>query len=93
MVKAHPARKRYPSELTDAQWTLVEPRLPPAPPRQQGGRPRPVEMRAVLNTRRYLHRRGCQGARLPHDLLPQRTADDYGAPWRDDGTWDQVVTA
>jgi len=93
MVKAHQSRKRYPSDLTDEQWTLVEPLLPPAKPRQRGGRPRKVEMREVLNTIRYLHRSGCQWDRLPHDLLPKSTAYDYFAQWRDDGTWDKVVTA
>jgi transposase len=93
MVKAHQSRKRYPSDLTDEQWTLVEPLLPPAKPRQRGGRPRKVEMREVLNTIRYLHRSGCQWDRLPHDLLPKSTAYDYFAQWRDDATWDKVVTA
>ena len=60
---------------------------------QRGGRPRKVEMREVLNTIRYLHRSGCQWAMLPHDLLPKSTAYDYFAQWRDDGTWDKVVTA
>ena len=41
----------------------------------------------------YLHRSGCQGDMLPHDLLPKSTAYDSFAPWRDDGTWDKVVTA
>jgi putative transposase len=93
MVKAYQSRKRYPSDLTDAPWTLVAPLRPPAKPRQRGGRPRTVALRDVLNTRRYRHRRGCQWARLPHDRLPKRTASDSLAPWRDDGTWDKVVTA
>src|SRR5215475_13789418 len=93
MVKAPQSRKRYPSDLTDEQWTLVEPLLPPAKPRQRGGRPRTVERREVLNTMRYLHRSGCQWDMLPHDLLPKSTASDYFAQWRDDGTWDKVVTA
>src|SRR5499426_3132824 len=93
MVKAHQSRKRYPSDLTDEQWTLVEPLLPPAKPRQRGGRPRTVERREVLNTIRYLHRSGCQWDMLPHDLLPKSTVYDYFVQWRDDGTWDKVVTA
>jgi putative transposase len=93
MLKAHQSRKRSPADLTDEQWTLVEPRLPPAKPRQRGGRPRTVDMREVLNTIRDLHRRGCPWDRLPHDLLPKRTAYDDCAQWRDDGPWGQVVTA
>ena len=47
MLKEYQSRKRYPSDLTDEQWTLVEPLLP-AKPRQRGGRPRQVDMREVL---------------------------------------------
>jgi transposase len=93
MFTAHQPPKRYPSDLTDEQWTLVEALLPPAKPRQRGGRPRKGEMREVLNTIRYLHRSGCQWDMLPHDLLPQSPAYDYFAQWREDGTWDKVVTA
>ena len=93
MFKAYQSRQRYPSDLTDEQWPLVEPLLPPAQPRQRGGRPRQAEMREVLNTIRSLHRRGCQWDMLPHDLLPKSTAYDYFAHWRDDGTWDKIGTA
>jgi putative transposase len=93
MSQENQSRKPYPSDLTDEQWTLVAPLLPPAKPCQRGGRPRKVEMREVLNTLRYLHRSGCQWDMLPHDLLPKSTAYDYFAQWRDDGTWGKVVTA
>src|SRR5499426_4121310 len=93
MFKAHQSRKRYPSDLTDEQWTLVEPLLPPAKPRQRGGRPRDVDMREVLNTILYLIRSGCHWDMLPHDLLPKSTVYDYFAPWRDNGTWAKMVTA
>ena len=92
MLKEHQSRKMYPSDLTDEQWALVAPLLPPAKPRQRGGRPRKGDMREVLNTIRYLHRSGCQWDRLPHDLLPKSTAYDYFAQWRDDGTGGKVVT-
>lgn len=93
MSQENRSRKKYPSDLTDEQWTLVAPLLPPAKPCQRGGRPRKVEMREVLNTLRSLHRSGCQWDMLPHDLLPKSTAYDYFAQWRDDGTWGKVVTA
>ena len=93
MFKENPSRKNYPSDLTDTQWTLVEPLLPPAKSRQRGGRPRKIDLREVLNTRRYLHRSGCQWEMLPHALLPKSTVYDYFAQWRDDGTWGKVVTA
>ncbi|MGE3541380.1 MAG: transposase [Candidatus Tectimicrobiota bacterium] len=61
--------------------------------RSDGGRPRQVDLRAVLQTIRSLHRSGCPWAMLPHHLLPQRTVYDYFSPWRDDGTWTTIVTA
>ena len=65
---AHKAqvRKRYPTDLTDEQWRMLEPLLPPART-QHGGAPRRVAMRAVLDTLRSQHRTGCQWERLPHD--------------------------
>src|SRR5947209_11304875 len=83
-------RKAYPSDLTDEQWHVLQPIIPPAQP---GGRPREVDMREVLNTLFYLNRSGCQWDMLPHDLLPKSTAYDYFARWRDDGTWQALLDA
>jgi putative transposase len=84
------ARKPYPTDLTDAQWALLEPLVPPAKP---GGRPRSTDMREVLNTLVYLNRTGCQWDFLPHDLLPKSTVYEYFAAWRDDGTWVRLLDA
>ena len=84
------ARKPYPSDLTDEQWVLLEPLVPPA---KHGGRPREVEMREIVNTILYLNRTGCQWDMLPHDLLPKSTVYDYFRQWRDDGTWQRIVDA
>jgi putative transposase len=86
-------RKQYPSDLTDEQWAIVSPMLPPATQNPRGGRPRKVDMREVLNTLFYLNRSGCQWDMLPHDLLPKSTVYDYFAQWRDDGTWTRLVKA
>jgi putative transposase len=83
-------RKRYPSDLTDQQWAVLEPLIPPA---RHGGAPRTVDMREVLNTLFYQGRSGCQWDMLPHDLLPKSTAYDYFLRWRDDGTWQKFVDA
>jgi putative transposase len=83
-------RKPYKTDLTDAQWKIVKPLIPPAKP---GGRPREVDIREVLNTLLYQARTGCQWELLPHDLLPKSTVWDYFQQWRDDGTWQRIVDA
>jgi len=67
-------RKPYPSDLSDAQWALLEPLLHPAKP---GGREREVDLREVVNTLRYMARTSCQWRMIPHDLLPKSTVWDY----------------
>jgi putative transposase len=93
MSKEDRCRKTYPSDLTDEQWAIVAPLIPPPKAGPRGGRPRQVEMREVLNTLLSLNRSGCQWDMLPHDLLPQSTVYDSCAQWRDDGTWTKMVTA
>jgi putative transposase len=73
MFQQDHTRKKYPSDLTDAQWAMVAPLIPPAKSSPRGGRPRQVDMREVLHTLFSLHRSGCQWDRLPHDLLPKST--------------------
>jgi putative transposase len=85
-----PVRKTYPSDLTDAQWAILEPLVPAS---KYGGRPRTVDMREIINTILYLNRTGCQWDMLPHDLLPKSTVYEYFAQWRDDGTWAKFVDA
>jgi putative transposase len=82
--------KTYPTDLTDAQWAILEPLVPPC---KHGGRPRIVDMRKVINTILYLNRTGCQWDMLPHDLLPKSTVYEYFAQWRDDGTWTKFLDA
>jgi putative transposase len=86
-------RKRYPSDLTDEQWAILGPMIPPAKQSNRGGHPRTVNMREVLHTLFYLNRSGCQWDMLPHDLLPKSTVYDDFAQWRDDGTWEKMVQA
>ena len=93
MVHRMQRRKNYPSDLTDEQWAILTPMIPPAKQSTRGGRPRTVDMREVLNTLFYLNRSGCQWDMLPHDLLPKSTVYDYFAQWRDDGTWAKMVQA
>ena len=80
----------YPTDLTDEQWGLLEPLLPPA---KRGGRPRTVCLRRVLNTIFYLVKSGCQWEMLPKDLARRSTAHDYFAAWQADGTWQKILDA
>jgi putative transposase len=80
-------RKPYPTDVTDEQWNLVEPFLPPAKP---GGHPRTTDLREVLNALLYLVRSGCQWRMIPHEFPPWRTCYNYYRAWIDNGTWDEI---
>jgi putative transposase len=77
----------YPSDLTDAQWALIEPHLPPAP---GGGRPRKTDLRDVLDAILYILRTGCHWRYLPIDFPPKSTVWRYFDRWRRDGTLDRI---
>ena len=78
---------RYPSDLTDAEWALAAPLIPPA---KRGGRPRKVDLREVLNTLFYVLSTGCQWDAIPKDLVPKSTAYDYFDLWDYDGTLERL---
>ncbi len=65
---------RYPSDLTNAEWALVEPLIPPA---KRGGNKRTVDLREVVNGLMYILSTGCQWAALPKDLAPRSTVHEY----------------
>jgi putative transposase len=75
---------RYPSDLTDTEWKIVEPFIPPAKP---GGRPRTTDMREVVNAILYIGGSGCQWRALPKDFPPTSTVRGYFYDWRDAGLW------
>lgn len=78
---------RYPSDLTDAEWALVEALIPPA---KRGGRRRSVNLREVLNAIFYVLSTGCQWNALPKDLPPKSTVYDYLDLWDWDGTLERI---
>ena len=78
---------RYPSDLTDAEWALIAPLIPPA---RHGGRRRTVDLREIVNAILYVLSTGCQWRALPKDLPPRSTVYDYLALWRWDGTFDRI---
>jgi putative transposase len=76
----------YPSDVTDAQWALIEPHIPAS----TGGRPRKTDMRDVVDAILYILRTGCQWRYLPIDFPPQSTVWRYFNRWRHDGTLDRI---
>jgi len=81
------SKLRYPSDLTDDEWALIGPRIPPA---KRGGNKRTVDVRAVVNGVMYILSTGCQWAALPKDLPPRSTVNDYFRRWDYDGTLDRI---
>ncbi len=78
--------QQYPSDLTDAQWSLVKPSIPVYP----GGRPRKTDMRDVADAIFYLLRSGCQWRYLPKDFPPRSTVWGYFNEWRHNGTLEEI---
>ena len=78
---------RYPSDLTDAEWALVEHLIPPA---KRGGRRREVNVREVLNGLLYVLSTGCQWRAVPKDLPPKSTLFSYFDLWNWDGTLGRI---
>src|SRR6266478_6601824 len=93
MVHKIPNRKKYSSDLTDEQWAIVGPMIPPAKQSTRGGRPRKVDMREVFNTLFSLNRSGWQWDILRHDMLPKSTFYHDFAQWREQGTCEKLVKA
>ncbi len=84
--RSEPA-KRYPTDLTDAQWSLIEPLLP-AP--ATGGRPEKHPRREIVNAILYRNRAGCAWRLLPTCFPPWETVYWHWARWKTDGTTDWV---
>lgn len=82
-------RMPYPSDVTDEQWDLLAPLLPPA---RLGGRPRKVDLREVVNAILYRNRNGCTWRALPHDFPAWKTVYNYFQWWQWDGTWEHALT-
>ena len=78
---------RYPSDLTDEEWALVGPLIPPG---KTGGGKRTVDLRQVVNGLMYILSTGCQWRALPKDLPPRSTVHDYFSLWNWDGTLGRI---
>ena len=81
------AGERYASDLTDAEWALIKPLMPP---RRTTGRPRTTHLRDVFDAILYIATTGCQWRMLPNDFPPVSTVRSYFYAWRDDGVLDEL---
>jgi len=82
-------RKAYPTDLTDKEWELLGPLIPPPKP---DGRPRTVDIREVVNAIFYQLRSGGAWRLLPHDFPNWSTVYGYFNRWAKDGTWERINT-
>ncbi len=80
----------YPTDLTDAEWAVLQPLIPPP---KAGGRPREVDMRAVLNAAFYVHHGHGGWRQLPRSFPPWQTVYGYVRTWQQDGTWQRLLAA
>lgn len=81
------SKLRYPSDLTDDEWALVAPLIPPA---KRGGNKRTANMREVVNGLMYILSTGCQWAAMPKDLAARSTVHGYLDLWEWDGTLERI---
>ena len=81
------SKLRYPSDLTDDEWALVAPLIPPA---KRGGNKRTADMREVVNGLMYILSTGCQWAAMPKDLAARSTVHGYLDLWEWDGTLERI---
>ena len=81
------SKLRYPSDLTDEEWGLIKPLIPPA---KRGGNKRTVDEREVVNGLMFILSTGCQWRSLPKDLPPRSTVNTYFCRWNHDRTLDRI---
>ena len=82
-----PRKERYPSDMTDMEWAIIAPLIPPQRP---GDRHRETDMREAMNAVRYVLRTGCQWRQLPKDFPPRSTVYNYFWEWTRYGVLDRI---
>ena len=82
----------YPSDLTDKQWSKLEPLLNESRGnRHAGGRPRQHAQKRVVDALLYVVKTGCQWRQLPSNFPPWKTVHEHFRLWRDSGVWERIV--
>lgn len=94
-VRSVPARRPYPSDLSDARWELIEPVLSAWRFERRGraldfGRPPEHDLREIMDAILYVDRTGVQWRYLPHDFPPWETVYGYFAKWAKEGVFAQL---
>ena len=89
-IQHKPRRSRYPSDVSDEEWAIIAPMIPPP---RAGGRHRETDMREVFNAIRYVNRTGCQWRQLPKDFPPHSTVYNYFWEWCRYGVLDRIHQA
>jgi len=90
MASSPRSSRLYPSDLTDQQWALIQPLLPPP---SIGGRPEKHPRRQLVDAIFYVVRTGCSWRQLPHDFPPWQTVFWYFKRWRADGSVHRIHDA
>src|ERR687894_3252887 len=83
-------RRAYQTDLSDAEWSYIEPHLPAS---AASGRPSVHTLREIVDAIFYIVRSGCAWRLLPHDFPPWKTVHHYFRTWRSDGTWERLHAA
>lgn len=83
-------RKPYPSDLTNVEWTILEPLLPP---KKSVGSEREVDLREVINALMYVADNGIKWRAMPHDFPSWQTVYGYLRRWSQSGVWEQLMLA
>lgn len=83
-------RAAYPTDLSDAEWVVLAPLIPPPKP---GGRPPEHSRREIIDALAYWLRAGCAWRLLPHDFPPWQTVYHYWRLWRIEGRWEKILAA
>lgn len=86
-MDAQSPRKPYSTDLTNPEWGLLAPELPPP---ESVGAPRTTNLREVVNAILYRLHNGCAWRALPHDFPPEGTVRDYFHRWRRTGLWQHI---
>lgn len=81
------SKLRYPSDVTNEEWALIGPLIPPA---KRGGLDRRHDDRDLVNGIMYVLSTGCQWRYIPKDLPPRSTLHDYLVRWNHDGTLKKI---